>query len=1184
MRSLPPSGRTVSLIRAALGPAVLATTVVLSLAPAAFTAPAPTSTLPDALLRSNARLGPAVLLSPKSVPTDGTSPNPHSAPKRATTPAGMVTSGSTLTLSGAAAQFGSAVAVAGDVNGDGYSDLIVGAPNYSNGQSNEGEVLLFLGGPSGYSSTPAWTFESNAAGANLGWSVAPAGDVNGDGYDDVIVGAPNLSSNPLTNNGRAYVFLGGPAGLAATPAWSYDGTQAGELLGWSVCTAGDVNADGYDDVLVGSPGYFDITAPQDRARVAGGRSALASPARIAVVFNNGRAQAFYGSGSGPSLSPSWAKSGIQYGGAFGYCVSTAHDIDADGYDDVVIGAPYGDNLYTAVSQAGEFDVFSGSASGLASAASPVGYGAGTGELRGFSVAGVGDINGDGYADVVVGAPGYTHTATNQGAIFGFRGSAYGLYLDFDFLDEGSVLSPSYAGGEFGYSVAPAGDVNGDGYADFVAGAPFYVANGVLGINAGYVAVYEGTAQTSASLNQNYARQVLWMTGGNQNDFGYSVCSAGDEDGDGFGDVVAGAPTFNSNQGHVVLFRGAGDMPGQTPEWSSDVNAGPSGVGDLNGDGYDDLVAVNIGAAGDSLTVFLGGPGRLPTTPSQSFLISAITSGSNPAIAALCTGDVNGDGYDDVFLLVQHGGDPSLGDGYIVPGSASGLAASHIWRSPEAIPVIVGLGVAAGDVNGDGIGDLLLPTANLDSLYLFLGAHGQPTSAPAWAIAITDSSGTVPYTRPVGDSNGDGFGDVIVVEPNYSGSFTQQGRVRLYLGGSTGLASTPARTYLGTSASYRLGYALGATGAGDLNGDGLGDIVLSGFDANTGIVVYGNDALTPTAIPAEGLSGYHACFPAGDVDGDGYSDVMTACVDPTSSELKILWRGSSTGLVPTPAWESSFSHYIPKFDIAWGDFNGDGFTDPMFCSDGPWLVWYGNDGVTGAPGAARAARQREGTDLAPISLLGLSDSPTLFRLAARGCSPAGRARVRMETDVKNWGASFETNLGNLVHDAWTPTGAPGSYGSFVALDALRALPASGPTDKWRMRIATLSPYFPGGPWLSPSGNGRAQYDVRNASSTTGVPIASAMSAHLEFAAPSPNPSRDETHLSFTLPQRATLDLAIYDLQGRRIATLASGEAAAGPHEAQWGGRSDSGQLLGAGIYFARLVTGGKRLTQKVVRVR
>ena len=117
------------------------------------------------------------------------------------------------------------MATAGDVNGDGYADVIVGAPNYDNGQTDEGRAFVYHGSASGLSTTANWTAESDQASAYFGYSVATAGDVNGDGYADVIVGAPNYD-NGQTDEGRAFVYHGSASGLSTTANWTAESDQA----------------------------------------------------------------------------------------------------------------------------------------------------------------------------------------------------------------------------------------------------------------------------------------------------------------------------------------------------------------------------------------------------------------------------------------------------------------------------------------------------------------------------------------------------------------------------------------------------------------------------------------------------------------------------------------------------------------------------------------------------------------------------------------------------------------------------------------------------------------------------------------------------------------------------------------------------------------------------------------------
>jgi hypothetical protein len=160
------------------------------------------------------------------------------------------------------ANLGISVAGAGDVNGDGYADVIVGAVYYDAGEANEGAAFVFHGGAAGIADadpgSAAAQLESDQTDANLGLGVAGAGDVNGDGYADVIVGAQFYDAGEL-NEGAAFVFHGSAAGITdgdpGTAAAQLESDQARARLGGSVAGAGDVNGDEYADVIVGAPRY-----------------------------------------------------------------------------------------------------------------------------------------------------------------------------------------------------------------------------------------------------------------------------------------------------------------------------------------------------------------------------------------------------------------------------------------------------------------------------------------------------------------------------------------------------------------------------------------------------------------------------------------------------------------------------------------------------------------------------------------------------------------------------------------------------------------------------------------------------------------------------------------------------------------------------------------------------------------
>jgi len=460
--------------------------------------------------------------------------------------------------------FGWSVSGAGDVNGDGYDDVIVGALNYDNDGDDEtdpeGRVFVFHGSSSGVDETPDWEAAISQELARFGHSVSTAGDVNGDGYDDVIVGARNYHNYMTDGWGRAFAWYGGPSGLgpdgtASNADWQGDEGHTSEGppgFGNAVSTAGDVNGDGYDDVIVGVPGY--CMSGQWR----------------------GAAFVFYGSPTGLALPvPSWTALGEAPHHQFGNSVSDAGDVNGDGYDDVVIGC---DNYHVLDYVPGKAYVYHGSNTGLGTSPAWAEEGPVSGADFGCSVSSAGSVNGDQYADIVIGAESYENGASYEGAAYVYHGSASGVMASAAWGVEGHQ-----SGAYFGYSVSGAGDVNDDGYDDLIVGAPYHDGGQA---NEGRVYVYIGS---SSGLDSS----ADWIEERDQSKsrFGGSVADAGDVNGDGFGDVVVGAWMFDNegpDEGHAFVYVGHTGFPDCNENCVPDADDIAFGTSqDCNGDGIPD---------------------------------------------------------------------------------------------------------------------------------------------------------------------------------------------------------------------------------------------------------------------------------------------------------------------------------------------------------------------------------------------------------------------------------------------------------------------------------------------------------------------------------------------------------------------------------------------------------------------
>jgi Putative Ig domain/FG-GAP repeat len=410
------------------------------------------------------------------------------------------------------AEFGQSVSPAGDVNGDTYDDLLVGAPWWSGQADYEGRAYLFLGSATGLQADPITMDPTDLGGAYFGGSVAAAGDVNNDGYDDVIVGAPNTGDPSEVveqpGGGRAYLYLGSASGPQSSYTTLEPTSQVGAEFGSSVASAGDVNNDGYDDVVIGTPYWTGQAASE------------------------GRSYLYLGSASGLQASPVTFDPTDQAEAKFGSSVASAGDVNNDGYDEVIVGAPEWDGESAGDGRA---YLYLGSASGLqvGPVLDPV-YEFWGGAEFGSAVASAGDTDGDSYDDVVVGAPLWTGENWAEGAIYLYRGSATGLQLSPATFDPADAFHA-----HFGASVASAGDVNQDDRSDLIVGAPWWTGQQT---NEGRTFLYLGSA--SGLLSDPATLDPADQTSAN---FGNSVASAGDVENDGYDEVVVGAPQWDGQQ-------------------------------------------------------------------------------------------------------------------------------------------------------------------------------------------------------------------------------------------------------------------------------------------------------------------------------------------------------------------------------------------------------------------------------------------------------------------------------------------------------------------------------------------------------------------------------------------------------------------------------------------------------------
>ncbi|MCF0053738.1 FG-GAP-like repeat-containing protein [Dyadobacter sp. LJ53] len=966
------------------------------------------------------------------------------------------------------AQAGYAVSSAGDVNGDGYSDVLVGAPLFDSGETNEGVVFVYHGSASGLSANAAVTLQSNQTEAQFGTSVSSAGDLNKDGYSDVIVGAPFYTKGE-TKEGAAMVYYGSASGLNSV-ATILESNQLNAKFGRAVEGLGDVNGDGFSDVIVGAPLF-------DKGQV-----------------DEGAAFIYHGSAAGINLLAANILESNQEKAQFGYCSAGAGDVNGDGYNDVLVGAYAYDKGHD---NEGAVFVHLGSAVGINNNASVVLEGNQINAQYGWSAATAGDVNGDGYSDIMVGSYLYDYGQTNEGAVFVYHGSAQGIKAS-----AALRLESNQPEAKQGIAVACAGDVNGDGYSDVMIGIWQYDKGesneGAVVLHHGSA---NGLISSPAStLESNQADAGLgWSvkSAGDVNGDGYSDIVIGantydtGQNDEGAAFIWLGRPAGTLTRKMKVI---------KSENDQAELGFAVAGAGDVNGDGYDDfLVGAPYFDNGqnDEGAVFVyhgssNGANDVITTQLEGNQINA-TFGKSVSQA----GDVNGDGFDDVIVgaIGYSNQQANEGAAFVYYGSASGIIANKltILESNQATAWMGSSVSSAGDVNGDGFSDVIVGSPNFSSEFSTEGAafvfHGSANGIiQAYNVKLKGGQEAAHLGYSVagaGDVNGDGFSDVILGSPFFTNAQNIEGTAIIFHGSANGITSLPATTIESNVAESNFGECVAS--AGDVNGDGYSDIIVGAihytdwqnyqYKKGAAYVYYGSTsgASLNQFTFLEGNQAYSrmggSVASAGDLNGDGYGDIVMGVENYADGEVidggaAFIYYGSAfkiaSGSVPNDILKNTDSkgfEFFGKSVASAGDINGDGYGDlvlgaPLYnngsVEGGAAFMYYGNNGNNNK-NLQNNLRLYNSNLTTPINQTQKAKNDFGAGLYAKSFLGKNNGKLIWETKAK--GQGFSKGANDVITNSTLSSGSQNAYASLglTGTELKSVIAKQGSSTKVRVRV-------------------------------------------------------------------------------------------------------------------------------------